>query len=401
MRLPGTVSVSETPLEVVQVLGHTALGGAVPVVVQICSVCEELGLRPVVLATHPDVVSYLEREGCRVWRFAGLVREPRPIRDLCVAVSLGIALRKRGTAIVHTHTSKGGMVGRLAARIAGTALAIHHTHGFYHSGLLPGIRRTGMVGLEWMFGHMTDYQIFVNTADRDEAVSHRFLPSSHAITIFNGVHDPIAGGPVDVRSLRVSWGIPMGVPVLGMVTRIVARKGIETCLQAVRLLQEGGDDAWLVVIGKGPELAAMQGLAVDLDIAERVRFLGHVPDAGRYYRCFDLAVSASEHEGQSISVIEALACGTPVVASDIRGHRDMVIDGSTGLLCPVGDAEAFSRSIKELLADRPQIERMSAQARQHYEENFTSERFREDMTSFYRTALTERGLVDSAKGGVE
>lgn len=388
-------------LEVVQVLGDTALGGAVPVAVEICHVCENLGLSPVVVATHPDVVAYLDDAQCTVWEFPGIIREPSPMHDLQTAWLFGRSLAERGTAAVHTHTSKGGMVGRLAARFARTPLVIHHTHGFYHSGLKPGIRRSGMVALEWAFSHMTDYQLFVNTADREDAVSRGFLPGERAITIFNGVEDPMMHDPIDAQALRVSWGIPVDALVVGLVTRVAERKGVDTCLRAFGFLREAGFDAWMVVIGKGSGLAAMQNLSSDLGISERVRFLGHIPNAGKYYSCFDLAVSASEHEGQSVSVIEALACGTPVVASDIRGHRDMVIDGSTGLLCPVGDAKAFSHSLGELLADRSRIERMSQQARRHYEAHFTSERFRTEMASFYRTALIERGLADRMKESVE
>lgn len=387
--------------QVVQVLGHTALGGAVPVVVETCRVCEDLGLRPVVLATHPDVVAYLEDAQCAVWEFPGIIREPSPLHDLQIARQLGRGLANQRVQIVHTHTSKGGMVGRLAARLARTPLVIHHTHGFYHSGLEPGLKRSGMVGLEWAFSHITDYQLFVNTADRDDAVSHGFLPAGNAVTIFNGVQDPLIGGPVDVRAVRATWGIPVDAPVIGQVTRIAERKGVDTCLRAFGLMREAGLEAWMVVVGKGSELGAMQGLAVKLGISERVRFLGHIPDAGKYYGCFDLAVSASEHEGQSISVIEALACGTPVVASDIRGHRDMVVDGLTGLLCPVGDAKAFSRSLADLLGDRSRMERMSRQARRRYEDHFTSEEFRTQMTAFYKAALVGRGLTDGMRGGVQ
>ncbi len=382
--------------EVVQVLGHTALGGAVPVVVHICRICEEVGLQPVVLATHPAVVSYLKREGCEVWEFPGLVREPNPFRDLWVALSLAVQLRRRGTKVVHTHTSKGGMVGRLAGRLAGCDLVIHHTHGFYHTGLRPGITRLVMMGLEWVFSHLCDFQLFVNAEDREEAVSQGFLPQSRALTIFNGVDDPLANERLDCPAVRESWGIPRGHRVLGIVTRIAERKGVDICLRAFERLRRHMDDLWLIIIGEGPGLAAMQHLALELGVSDRSVFLGFLPEAGRYYECFDLAVTASEHEGQSISVIEAIACGTPVIASDIRGHRDMVLGGRTGLLCPVGDAEAFAAAVEELLESESRRAVMAVKARAHFEQHFTMERFREEVRSFYIDALSQKRI----KGGL-
>jgi len=379
-------------IEVVQVVGHSALGGAVPVVVAICDACDHLGLKPVVLASHPDVVAYLEHAGCAVWEFPGIVRDPQPLRDLWTAMRLRRELVRRGTQIVHTHTSKGGMVGRLAGRLAGCDLVIHHTHGFYHSGLPRGIRRAVMMALEWVFSHACDYQLFVNSADREEAVTHRFLSAERALTVFNGADDPRAKAPIDTAAVRRQWGVPVDSRLMGVVTRVAARKGVDTCLRTLRALRERDMDVWMVVAGTGPELPAMKDLAEALGVSERVRFLGHLPEAARYFGCFDLAVTASEHEGQSMSVIEAIACGTPVVASDIRGHRDMVIEGATGLLCPVGDTESFACAVSSLINDEPKLRLMAANARRHYEAHFTSSRFREDMGTFYERALAVKGL---------
>jgi len=374
------------------VIGHSALGGAVPIVLQVCEVCRELDLSPVVLASHPDVIAYFKDAGQVIWEFPGIVREPRPIHDFLTACNLGRELAARGTQVVHTHTSKGGMVGRLAGRLGGCDLVIHHTHGFYHSGLGRGVERAGMMGLEWAFSHASDFQLFVNSADRKEAVDRRFLPGNRAVTLFNGVDDPLKGPRVDAKVMRSIWGVPTDARVIGLVARIAERKGVDTCLRAFQRLMAAKLDVWLVVLGKGSEFEAMQHLAESLGISGRVQFVGHVPNAGRYFNCFDLAVTASEHEGQSISVIEAISCGTPVVASDIRGHRDMVIDGVTGLLCPVGDDEAFARAIAGLLADPTRLSDMSRNARSHYMAHFTSARFRDEVASFYRMALSTVAL---------
>ena len=177
----------------VQVVGHSAYGGGVPIIFAIMEATASVGLKPLLLATHPDVVEAARGAGFDVWEFEGIVREPHPLRDFVVAVWLARALRARGVKIVHTHTSKGGMVGRLGAWLAGCPLIVHHTHGFYHVGLPPGLRRFAMETLERAFAHMSDYQVFLSECEATLAVERRIVPEEKVRVIPNGIR--IAGWP--------------------------------------------------------------------------------------------------------------------------------------------------------------------------------------------------------------
>ncbi len=381
-----------TGLEAVQLLGNSAYGGAVPVVFGIMDVTAEMGMRPVLLATHPDVVTAAHAAGYNVWEFPGILREPKPLRDFVTAVRLAVALRRRGVRILHTHTSKGGMVGRLAGRLAGCELVVHHTHGFYHSGLVRGIRYHAMWILEWAFARMDDFQIFVNTSEAREASESGLVPATKVRVVFNGIGDPLASGRCDSAALKEEWGIPAGAPLIGCVTRLaIEQKGLDVGLEAFARLLEAVPDAWLVIAGTGADRAQLEQMVGDLGIGPRVAFIGHVDGAGSLHECFDISFAPSRREGQSISVIEAMACGRPVVTTAIAGTLDLVEDGVTGVMCALDDVHGMADALVTLLNDPTTRQSMGAAARRRYELLFTREAFLERIRSLYREALLGGG----------
>lgn len=376
-------------LEAVQLIGNSAYGGAVPVVFGIMDVTAELGMKPVLLATHPEVVGAARSRGYAVWEFPGIVREPHPLRDFGVALRLAIALRRRGVRVLHTHTSKGGMVGRLAGRLAGCDVVLHHTHGFYHSGLAPGVKYRTMWGLEWLFARMDDFQVFVNTNEAREAADSGLVPAKKIRVVFNGVEDPRSSTRWNPSVVRTRWGVPPEAPLVGCVSRLdIEQKGLDIGLKTFALVLQEVPDARLMVVGAGDDRGTLEDMAASLNIEDRVIFTGHVDGAGSLHECFDVSFAPSRREGQSISVIEAMACSRPVVTTAIAGTMDLVEDGSTGVMCSVDDTEAMADAITGLLGDPRARERIGSAARLRYERLFTREAFVARVRTLYNEALT-------------
>jgi len=381
-----------TGLEAVQLIGDSEYGGAVPVVFGIMDATEGLGMRPVLLATNPRVVAAAQAQGREVWQFPGIVRRPRPIRDFTTAIRLAVALRKRRVRILHTHTSKGGMIGRLAGRLAGCDLVIHHTHGFYHSGLRPGVLRGFMYLLERFFARLDDYQVFVNTTEASDAADSGLVPRSKVKVVFNGVADPTENVDLDVAQMRSSWSIPDGSTVIGNVCRLATeQKGLDTCLRAFAAVRYRAPHAHMVLVGDGEDRHSLEGLADDLGVADAVHFVGYLPDAGALHLAFDITFAPSRREGQSVSVIEAMACGRPVVTTRIPGTNDLVLDGVTGLLTEVDDVDEMSKKLESLIRDPDRCRRLGAAARSKYESTFTLEEFHLRITRFYLECLRAVG----------
>ena len=377
-----------TDLDALQIVGNSAYGGAVPVIFSLMEAMDELGVRPVLLATYPAVVKAAERSGWVVWEFPGIVREPRLLRDLWAAIRLARELKLRKISIVHTHTSKGGMVGRLAAQLARCEVIIHHTHGFYHSGMKPGLGRWAMKRLEWLFARLDDAQVFVNTAEVEIAVSEGIVPRSKAYVLFNGVEDPLRGGAPDCSAFRSRWGIPEDVQLVGCVARLaIEQKGTDTALKTFARLLQRVPDAWLVLVGEGEDREVVERLSEDLGVRDRVTITGHLDSAGQLYACFDACFTPSRREGQSISVLEAMACATPVVTTKIPGTLDLVLDGETGILCPVDDAESMCEALVSLLVNPAEARAMGEAGHERYRSMFTTEAFHARAVDFYKEVL--------------
>lgn len=364
-------------------------GGSVPIVLDIMDVTASLGMKPVLLATDPSIVSVAEERGIEVWPFPGIVRRPRPVHDLLTAWRLSRALRARGIRVVHTHTSKGGMVGRLGARLAGCDVVIHHTHGFYHAGLRPGLRRSAMVALERIFGWLDDRQVFINSQEFDDAVTAHISKPRQARLVFNGISD-VGELPTDPETLRRQWGVPEHGLVVGSVSRIdFEQKGLDVGIEAFRMLLDAGVDAWWVIAGTGADRDELVRLAEECGVAERVRLLGHVPGAGVLNRAFDVNFAPSNREGQSVSLLEAVACGTPVVTTRIAGNLDVTIDGSTALLAEAGDPAGMADALRRMLQDRALAQQLASAAHERYERLFTIRAFSERIRRLYLDAFGE------------
>jgi glycosyltransferase involved in cell wall biosynthesis len=370
-------------------MGNTAFGGDAYVVLGICDACRALGLKPVVLATDPEVVRWMEANGVEVWRFPGIVREPRPIHDLATAIRLSRALKLRGVRIVHTHTSKGGMVGRLGAWLARCPVIIHHTHGFYHSSLGPGPTKAAMTGLEALFARLDDLQVFINSAEEEKAIRTAVVPRSRARLVHNGIPDPLVDGIPSRAGTRARWGLPRDARVVGTVARLaIEAKALDRGVEAFARVAATMPDVYYVIVGEGEDRPALEKLVADLGLTGRVLMPGHDAEAPRLPAAFDLVLFPSRREGQSVSLMEAMACSAPIVTTDIAANMDLVGDGESALLCPVDDSECMATAMERVLSDGTLARRLGRAARRRYEAEFTYDAFVGHIVDLYAEALS-------------
>lgn len=385
---PATIPAEWRGKEVVQVIGHSAYGGGVPIVFGIMRALRALDLKPVLLATHPDVVAAAEEQGLALWEFDGIVREVQPVRDLLTSFDLSRALRARGVSAIHTHTSKGGMVGRLAGRLAGCPLVIHHTHGFYHTGMQPGVARTGMLELERFFGRFADYQIFLSEPARRLALEEGTTAEEKARVIPNGIVAPAEVDDAFVRETRREWGVPEDGLIVGSICRLANEaKGLDAGLEAFARLRRSLPNVWWVIVGEGDDRTMLESLARNLGVADRVLMPGHQEGAGRLNACFDVVFAPSRREGQSVSLMEAMACEAPIVTTRITGNEGLVEDGVSALLKEPDDVAGLADALLRALTDKPLARHIAAAARERYRTQFTQEAFEARVAEFYSEAL--------------
>lgn len=297
-------------------------------------------------------VDALVASGIQHHAIHSLTRSVAPVRDARAIAELYRAFRKIRPDIVHTHNPKPGVFGRLAARAARVPIVLNTVHGLYATPEDRKRKRAVVYGLEKLAASCSNHELLQNPEDlpvlRRLRIPHEkltVLGNGVDLSRFNREDGDLAAG----SRLRKDLGIDPSTVVIGLVGRLVWEKGYRAVFEAARLLHER--NCVFVVVGPDePGKSAAVGPA-DRAAAEvhGVRFLGQRTDMVDLYRLFDVYALASHREGFPRSAMEASAMGLPVVATDIRGCRQVVADGVTGTLVPVDNGVALAAALGDLV----------------------------------------------------
>lgn len=320
----------------------------------------------------------LESQGIRhiPWRHA--TRGWDPWEDARAFVELLRILGRERFDLVHTHTAKPGVMGRIAARLRRVPVVVNTVHGFDASPDHPLHRRALFMGLEWVAARFSDLELYQSSADLARARRLRMVGPSRSILIGNGTNlrrfDPeLLNG--DAAQLRRELGIPASSVVVGTVGRIVAEKGYREFFAAARAVRASDPDVRFLAVG---DLDAAKADAIGADeLAEAendVIFTGWRDDMPGILSAMDVFVLASWREGVPRSAIEAAAMGKPLVLSDIPGCRQVAPEGDGAIFVAPRDADSLTTAITQLVSDPRQASAMGRSARAR-----ALERFDEDM----------------------
>lgn len=244
--------------------------------------------------------------------------------------------------------------GRIAAHLAGVPVVASALHS---TGWPDGVGRLNRLLTCW-----TDAFIGVADAHAAHLVSNEGFPAAKVNTIYNGV-DCDRFVPQDASEVRRELGIAVGAPVVGILAALRPEKNHELFLAGAKSIREAVPEAEFVVIGDGPQRAELEGLAAELGLANAVHFVGSRSDVPALLAACDVVALTSHNEASPVSILEALACGVPVVASDVGSVRETVVDGETGRLFPAGDQAAFVDATVALLQSPAERRRLGAEGR--------------------------------------
>jgi glycosyltransferase involved in cell wall biosynthesis len=214
------------------------------------------------------------------------------------------------------------------------------------------------------------------------------VPSAKLAVIPNAVEVP-AAPPADRDQTLGEFGIPAGSRVVGFAGRLARQKRVHDMVWAMQILKQLTDRVYLMLIGDGPERSTLSELARHVGCEHLVRFVGHRDDAARLIGLFNVLWLASDFEGMSNSIMEAMAAGVPVVASDIPPNRELVVDGQTGFLVKVGDSVGMAQFTDRILADAALAQRLGDAGRERMRTNFSVERMVSQHAELYRQVLAE------------
>ena len=290
-----------------------------------------------------------------------IARNLNPIQHWASYRRLVRLFREERFDMVHVHTPIAALLGRLAARRAGVGKIVYTAHGFYFHERMAFWKRALFIALEKWGGRHTD--VLFTQAEEDAASARRLGLCRGGVieAIGNGVDParfaPAAGDDESRRSLRAELQTPQDAPVIMMTGRMVAEKGYPELFTAMK-----GQDA--ILWAAGERLASDHAATVSATIVpDNVRLLGHRQDIPDLLRAADIFTLPSHREGMPRSIIEAMMTGLPVIATNIRGSREEVVAGETGLLVPVADALALGDAIRNLAGDAARRETRGAAGR--------------------------------------
>lgn len=314
--------------------------------------------RTLVLQSPGPFSEAAERLGVTVRYAPEMIRHIRPGPDWRAYRQLRVLFEAERFDVVHTHSSKPGVLGRLAARAAGVPVVVHSVHGF----AFPSARRAKravFAAAERLAGARCDAVVCLNPADAATCTAELNLPPGRVHTLPNGV-DPGLRKPLSLterdRIRRDEFGVGPGGKVVVMVGRLWPQKDPLAFVEIVRRLRDLGEGrtggpVTGVLVGDGDLRPRVEAAVRAAGLGDRFQLLGWREDAATLAAAADVFCLPSRWEGLPLVILEALAAAVPVVASDIPGNRAAVEEGADGLLCPPGDAAAFAAAITSLLAD--------------------------------------------------
>ncbi|MDJ0869899.1 MAG: glycosyltransferase [Myxococcota bacterium] len=281
-----------------------------------------------------------------------LRRELSPHRDALALARLVRRLRRDGTRIVHTHSSKAGILGRWAAWLAGVPVVVHTVHGWSFHGHQRRAARSLYVALERASAARSQALVVVSDADRRKGLDARIGAPEQYVRIRSAIDVArFRPRPEARRAARAAWAVPGDAPVVGTVTRLSPQKAPLDFVEAAAAVARERPDARFVVIGDGPLRDAVESRVRALGLAERFALPGLCADVAAQLPGLDVFALTSLWEGLPRVLPQALAARVPVVATRVDGNVEALCDGAAGRLVPPARPDAVARAVLSVLED--------------------------------------------------
>ena len=313
-------------------------------------------------------------------------RRPLSFGNLKALFCLIHLFKSRSYALVHVHTPVAAFLTRLAARLCGFTPVIYTAHGFHFYRGAPVCNWLLYYVMEWLAARWTDALIVLNSEDFHRAQK---LPVRGKVYLLPGIGvdlDDFRLTGIEEAEIKKELHLKPDVPLAVIVAELSGVKNHEQAFRAWQKVVREFPEAVLMVVGEGERRRALEELVRRLGLERSVKFLGFRTDVPRVVASADLAVLTSKREGLPRVVLEAMAAGKPVVATDVRGSRDLVKDGETGFLVKVGDVAGTARALTRLLRSRELRSRMGEEGKRRVKP-YALTQVREMMAGIYRFYL--------------
>jgi glycosyltransferase involved in cell wall biosynthesis len=321
-----------------------------------------------------------------------LLHRIAPVRDAIATARLTAHFRRTGPDLVHTHSSKAGILAREAARRARVPAVVHTVHGWSFNDWQSVWRRRLYVALERRAARRTDAIVVVAEADRVRGLRHGIGEAGRYHVIRSGIDvDSFRPRPGDRERARRDLGIGDGEILVGTVANMKPQKAPLDFIDAAERILREEPRARFAFAGDGPLRVEVERAIEARGLTEAVRLLGWVRDPRAVLHALDVFLLTSRFEGLPRSVLQAMATGVPVVATAVDGTPEVVADGETGLLVPPGDPEPMAAAVVRMIREPALRRRCTSGARDRLTGSFDVHIMVRDLDGLYRGLLEGRG----------
>ncbi|MEN6370857.1 MAG: glycosyltransferase family 4 protein [Armatimonadota bacterium] len=331
-------------MKILQIDGTPAFGGQARYVYDLAVGMRKRGHEVAVSCNHEKLYRSLTAAEIPIIR-AEYHRYP----DVPAIINLAKAIKQNGFDVVHTNGVRAGITGRIAAKFAGCKKIVHTVHSMPTDLIhrYSAVRKPIEYVCKWSDRQLADWTdtIIAVSSDLRRMTIDEGVPDYRVTTIHSGVDLTKYEKPVGKSHARNRLMVPTGCRIVGTVARFTKQKNLGDLVRAAAILHKQLDDIVFVLVGDGEELPEVKRLAQDLGIAHKVIFTGFRSDIPEILPAFDVFAMSSLCEGHPLAMLEAMAAGLPVVAPDVAGIRETMIDGFTGCIVPVRDPAAIASSV--------------------------------------------------------
>lgn len=383
--------------KVLNIITLFSVGGATETVVSMAEGLIKKGY-DVHIATGPNIPTEgsmyetTERLKIPVHTFKHMKRDITLLSDLIIIFQLAKFIKKNEYDIVHTHSSKAGVVGRLAAWIAGTPIRIHTIHGLPFHRYQNWLLRNFFKLIEKFVALFTNKIVSVTHTIVDVMTKNNLAPPSKFVVIRSGFNfDRYINYEYDTKAIREKYGLTEENVVIGMVSRISILKGHDYLVKAFEIVSKKVPNAKLLLVGNGEYEVELRKIISDLKLESKIVFTGLIPpdDIPSAISAIDILAHTSLHEGLARVFPQSIIMGKPVVSFDLDGAHEAIKDGHTGYLVEPENIEMLSDKLIDLASDLEKAKRFGEAGKDFLKDEFSDTKMVDQIYSLYEKLLSK------------
>lgn len=383
-------------VRILHVVGDSKFGGASFGIVRLAKFWKTQNWSVEILSTDPELKRMAEGEGVPVLSIDVIWRAVRPLQDLRGLWKLVQYLKRNPYTLVHTHTTKAGFIGRIAASLAGIPLIVHTAHGFAFHEDSSKLKIWFYVLLERIASLYCQKVVTVSRFHASWGQSLGIAAKEKILAISNGVPKPPFVSPQQIEEMKANWGIKNNEMILFTPGRLAPEKGLEDLIEAYALLEpEEQKRTKLLFAGEGALRPVLEGLVRKHHLQDRVVLLGFQSHVPAMLAAADIVVLPTWREGLSIALLEAMSQGCAIITTSIGSNREATDDGQGAFLVSPKSALRLAEAIRELSKNSVLRETLRRRAKNIYSERYTQEQMLSGYHQLYTQLIKEHESAQS------